>query len=81
MSDGRKVVLVIISEKTEIMNMNIENAPNYGVKGNVIWQIYRHLLSQGWHTKIRIYKVKVISILIYGHESWYSTVTIGSKFL
>ena len=33
------------------------------------------------HTKIRIYKVMVRSILIYGHESWYSTVTTDSKLL
>ena len=33
------------------------------------------------HTKIKIYKVMVRSILIYGHESWYSTVTIDNKFL
>ena len=33
------------------------------------------------HTKIRIYKVMVRSILIYGHESWYSTVTTDKKFV
>ena len=31
------------------------------------------------HTKIKIYKVMVRSILIYGHESWYSTVTTDNK--
>ena len=33
------------------------------------------------HTKIKIYKVMVRSILIYGHESWYSTVTTDKKFV
>ena len=33
------------------------------------------------HTKINIYKVMVRSILIYGHESWYSTVTTDRKLL
>ena len=29
------------------------------------------------HAKIKIYK----TVLIYGHESWYSTVTLDKKFL
>ena len=33
------------------------------------------------HTKIRIYQVMVRSILIHGHESWYSTVTTENKLL
>ena len=33
------------------------------------------------HTKIKIYKTMVRPILIYGHESWYSTVTTDKKFL
>ena len=33
------------------------------------------------HTKIRLYKTLVRSILMYGCESWYSTVTSDSKFL
>ena len=33
------------------------------------------------HTKIRIYKTMVRPILIYGHESWYSTVTGDKKLL
>ena len=32
------------------------------------------------HTKIIIYKTIVRTILIYGHESWYSTVTSDKKF-
>ena len=31
------------------------------------------------HTKIKIYKVMVSSILIYRHESWYSTVMTDNK--
>ena len=33
------------------------------------------------HTKIKIYKTMVRTILIYGHESWYSTVTSDKKFV
>ena len=116
-SEGRKVGLVINSRKTEIMNMNLENAPDCVVEGNTIRQVdkFKYLgtylakdgsltsefeerlkkanqamgmLKNVWnnnnfsiHTKIKIYKVMVRTILIYGHESWYSTVTTDSKFL
>ena len=33
------------------------------------------------HTKIKIYKVTVTSVLIYGHETWYCTLAPDSKFL
>ena len=33
------------------------------------------------HTKIKIYKTMVRPILLYGHESWYSTVTTDKRFL
>ena len=33
------------------------------------------------HTKIKIYKTIVRTFLIYGHESWYSTVTSDKKFV
>ena len=33
------------------------------------------------HTKIKIYKTMVRIILIYGHESWYSTVISDKKFV
>ena len=33
------------------------------------------------HTKIKIYKVIVRSILIYGHEPWYSPVITDNKLL
>ena len=116
-SEGQKVWLVINSRKTEIMNMNLENAPDCVVEGNIIRQVdkFKYLgtylakdgslssefeerlkkvnqamgmLKNVWnnknfsiHTKIKIYKVMVRTILIYGHESWYSPVTTDSKFL
>ena len=33
------------------------------------------------HTKIKIYKTMVRTILLYGHESWYSTTATDKKFL
>ena len=33
------------------------------------------------HNKIRIYKTIVRTFFIYGHESWYSTVTSDKKFV
>ena len=33
------------------------------------------------HTKIKIYKTMLRTIFIYGHESWYSTVTSDKKFV
>ena len=33
------------------------------------------------HTKIKIYKTMVRSILLYGHESWYSTTKTDRRFL
>ena len=116
-SEGRKVGLVINTRKTEIINMNIENAQDCSVEGSIIKQVDRFkylgtylskdgslklefeerltrahqamgMLKNIWnnsnfsiHTKIKIYKVMVRSILIYGHESWYSTVTTDNKLL
>ena len=116
-NEGRKVGLVINHRKTEIMNMNIENAQNCSIEGSAIKEVDRFkylgtyltkdgslklefeerlrrahqamgMLKNIWnnnnfsvHTKIKIYKVMVRSILIYGHESWYSTVTTDNKLL
>ena len=116
-NEGRKVGLVINNRKTEIINMNVENAQDCLVEGIAIKQVdkFKYLgtylardgslrlefeerlkranqamgmLKNIWcnsnfslHTKIKIYKVMVRSILIYGHESWYSTVTTDNKFL
>ena len=116
-NEGKKVGLVINSRKTEIMNINIENAHDCFVEGTTINQVdkFKYLgtivakdgslgfeyeerrrrahqamgmLKNIWlnsnfsiHTKINIYKVMVRSILIYGHESWYSTVTTDRKLL
>ena len=33
------------------------------------------------HSKLKLYETMVKPILIYGHESWYSTVTSDAKFL
>ena len=40
-NEGRKVGLVINSRKTEIINMNIENAQDCSIEGSVIKQVDR----------------------------------------
>ena len=115
--EGKKMGLVINCRKTEIINMNMDNAQDCLIEGTIVKQVERFkylgtylvkggslnlefeerlkranqamgMLKRVWtntnfsvHTKIRIYMVMVRSILIYGHESWYSTQTTDNKFL
>ena len=115
--EGRRVGLVINQEKTEIINININDPYDCTIENTQIKQVdkfkylgtirakdgslnleYKERLLKAnqvmgmlqiiWnsnnfsvHTKIRIYTVMVRSILIYGHESWYSTVATDNKFL
>ena len=115
--EGDKVGLVINCAKTEMINMNNENARDCVINNRVVRQVERFkylgtylskdgtlqcefeerlrkanqamgMLKAIWnnanfsvHTKLKIYKTIVRTILIYGHESWYSTVKSDNKFL
>ena len=117
--EGEKVGLVINCGKTEIINMNIENARDCVIDNRVVRQVesFKYLgtylskdgtlqrefderlrkanqamgmLKSVWnnanfsvHTKskLKVYKTMVRTILVYGRESWNSTVKSDNAFL
>ena len=115
--EGEKVGLVINCEKTEIINMNIDNVRDCVINNRVVKQVEKFkylgtylskdgtlqcefeerlkkanqamgMLKSIWndanfsvHTKLKVYKTMVRTILVYGHESWYSTVRSDNALL